>query len=150
MKKVVFLDMDGVLANFEGALKEVIHDPPEMFQKDFFLNLEPMEGSKEFVDWAFQQDYLRLYIGSKPAVKNLWSTIEKYWWIEKHFPKLLKKMVLVCDKGLLRGDVLVDDDHARWGHKFHGLFFHFDRNKPKEEFERLKAELSKFKPETKS
>src|ERR1700677_632923 len=138
-QKIVFFDLDGGLAHFIGGLKEIIRDPPEMFEKDFFLNLEPTEGSKDFMDWALDQPYLRIYIASKPSILNMWSTIEKYQWVNKHFYRLIWSVNLVCDKELLRGDLLVDDEHETWGHKFKGDFFHFDNKNTKESFEKLKV-----------
>jgi 5'(3')-deoxyribonucleotidase len=141
-KLTVFLDLDGVLADFEGSLKEIVKDPPEMFVKGFFRNLEPHKGAKEFVDWALKQSHFKLYIATKPSTKNLWSTIEKYKWVQEHFPYLLKRIMLTCDKGLLLGDILVDDDIKQWGKKFKGEFFHFDKDDPKKSWIKLTERLS--------
>lgn len=130
MKKVVFLDLDGVLADFDGAVANPVWDPPEMFVPGFFRNLKVMPGAHEAVSKLLANPGLDVYIGSKPSTKNFWSSIEKYEWVSEHFPKLLRRIVLVCDKSLLRGDVLVDDDKERWGHKFKGTFIHFDRKNP--------------------
>lgn len=137
MKKIVFLDMDGVLANFEGALAQIIQDPPEMFLPGFFRNLKPMEGAKEAIAILLANPRLDIYIGSKPSSKNTLSATEKMDWVAEHFPALKDRIVLVCDKSLLRGHFLIDDDVGLWGHKFKGAFFHFDRNKPKEEWTRV-------------
>jgi len=110
MKKIVFIDMDGVIADFDGALALPVRDPPEMFIKGFFRNLKVMPGAINAVNQLLTMEHLKLYIGSKPSTDNLHSSMEKYEWIAEHFPPLLKRIVLVCDKSLLRGDYLIDDD----------------------------------------
>lgn len=137
MKKVVFLDLDGVLADFEGAIANVVRDPPEMFVPGFFRNLKVMPGAHKAVAQLLSNPDLEVYIGSKPTTGNLHSTIEKYEWVAIQFPRLLKRIVLVCNKALLRGDFLVDDDKDRWAHKFQGTFLHFDKTKPEESWQRV-------------
>jgi 5'(3')-deoxyribonucleotidase len=68
---------------------------------------------------------------------------EKMEWIQEHFPALLRRMCLVCDKKLLRGHVLVDDDAALWKKKFKGKFIHFDRNNPADSWRAVVEELCK-------
>ena len=122
--------MDGVLADFDGRIgRERIDgvDPPEMFEKGFFRGLDPMLGAIEAVDALLQMKGIELFIATKPSTKNLYSTIEKYEWVNEHFPKLLRRMFLTCDKGHLNGHYLIDDDKDRWGHRFPGKFLHFDR-----------------------
>ena len=50
-------------------------------------------------------------------------------------------MVLVCDKALLRGDVLIDDDAERWGPVFKGQFIHFDLDDPEVCWKKIADEL---------
>jgi len=141
MKKIIFLDMDGVLADFDGALEKRIHDPPEMFVPGFYRNLKVMPGAHEAVAKLLASPLLEVYIGSKPTTGNLYSTVEKYQWVAMHFPRLLKRIVLTCDKTLLRGDYLVDDDYERWEGKFVGNFIRFNRDRPEESWNRVLEEL---------
>lgn len=127
MKKILFLDMDGVLADFDGSIVNHIEDPPEMFVPGFFRNLAVMPGAKEAVTRIMADERFDVYIGSKVTSKATNCATEKMEWIAEHFPSLLKRMMLVCDKRLLRGDILIDDDLERWGHVFNGKFIHFDR-----------------------
>lgn len=143
MKKIVYLDMDGVLADFDAAITNHVPDPPEMFVPGFFRNLAVMDGAKEGVAALLANKNLEVYIGSKATSKATNCATEKMEWIKEHFPALLRHMVLVCDKKLLRGDVLVDDDIKRWGHKFQGQFIHFDRENPKKSWENVVKELCK-------
>lgn len=143
-KRTVFLDMDGVLADFDGAITSGVDwDPPEMFEPGFFRNLKVMPGAKEAVAKLLANPDLEVYIGSKPTTKNLSSFTEKAAWIEEHFPDLLKRIILVCDKKLLNGDILIDDDLKTWGHVFKGQFIHFDRHNSEESWKKIVEELCK-------
>ena len=85
-KKVVFIDMDGTIADFDKGVGHICvdnEDPPEMFQQGFFLNLEVMEGAIEAVHKLFNSPFLDVYIASKPTTGNLHCATEKYLWI--HF-----------------------------------------------------------------
>lgn len=138
MPKIVFVDLDGVLANFDGAITSgILQDPPEMFEPGFFRNLEILDGAKEAINELLANKNLEIYVGSKMTSKVTTCASEKMEWVKEHFPGLLRNMVLCCDKKLLRGDFLIDDDVERWGHKFKGAFIHFDRTKPKQEWQRI-------------
>ena len=140
MKKVVFLDMDGVLADFSlsaGIPRGVwVDDPPCMFEPGFFKNLPIIPGAREAISKLLEIESLDLYIASKPSTRNPASASEKYEWIQQHFPELKKKMFLTCDKGLLRGDYLIDD-LEKWGEDFQGDFLHFNGAQPEQEWDRL-------------
>lgn len=133
-KKIVFLDMDGVLANFWKACpsgyRDEDHDCPiEMLRGGFFSKLEVMPGAKEAVNKLMRDERYDVWIGSKPSTKNLYCATEKFLWIEEHFPNLLRKVNLVTHKGLLRGHYLVDDDRE-WEKHFDGEFIWFDESRP--------------------
>jgi 5'(3')-deoxyribonucleotidase len=139
MKKIVYLDMDGVLANFWlGVGRENPEwNPPEMYVKGFFRNLPVVPGAREAVSVLLANPNLDVYIASKPDSTNLYSATEKYEWIREHFPELIKKIFLTCDKGHLNGDFLVDDNISEWGEKFKGTFLHFYERQPLESWARI-------------
>lgn len=142
-KKIVFVDMDGVLVNFWGSTKTTRIEckakeqyPPEMFVKGFFRNLKPNPGSKEFVALMDSSPHYELHIASTPSSKNLWSATEKMECVEEHFPTLLReKTHLIQDKGLLLGDYLIDDYREKWEPVFKGTFIWFDELNPKKSWE---------------
>ena len=140
MKKIVFLDMDGPLANFDKAVPPGTPkggEPPCMLMPGFFRNLEVVPGAREAVAALLANPDLEVFIGSKHSTKNTFSASEKLQWVLINFPALLKRVVLVCDKKLLRGDVLVDDDKGRWAKKFQGEFLEFDTSAPIESWKRV-------------
>lgn len=140
-KKIVFLDMDGVLADFDGSVSVHIQDPPEMFISGFFRNLKVLPGAKEGVQALLNHPKLKVYIGTKHTTKTDYSPSEKVGWVREHFPELLKRMCIVTDKNLLKGDYLIDDD-TRWK-TFDGEFIHFDKNRPEEEWKRVVDHIEK-------
>lgn len=123
--------MDDVVANFNKAARD-----PEtgkirefmMWDKNFFLNLEPMPGAKgaifELIKMGFD-----VWILSQPLAESPESYIEKVQWIQLHFPQLYKKIVLTQDKGMCIGHYLIDDNYSKWAKKFEqngGKFIHFN------------------------
>lgn len=141
--QIVYVDMDGVLADFEKSLPPGFGwNPPEMFVPGFFRNLAVMPGAKEAVAKLMADPTLDVYVGSKHTSKVPGCATEKIEWIQEHFPALLRKVVLVCDKSLLRGDVLIDDDRERWEGKFIGRFIHFDQKNPAESWASVVKDLS--------
>lgn len=143
-KFIIYVDLDGVLADFDRAIgrlpgEKYIDDPPQMYEQGFFRSLQVIPGAKEFVAELEKFENLELFIASKPVTKHeaFYSTIEKYQWVQEHFPSLVRKIFLVCDKGHLRGDYLIDDDLGRWGEKFRGHFLHFNTEKPEESWKTL-------------
>lgn len=151
--KIVFIDMDGVLANFDQQIYEMRRapgpyesDPPEMCRPGFFRSLPVMPGAVEAIEqlWKLDEKKAKFYIASKHTTKNAYCAAEKLMWVEYHFPMLFKRVFLACDKKLLRGDYLIDDDKKRWG-DFPGEFVHFQREVPvlswKMIVQKLEAEL---------
>lgn len=157
-KKILFIDMDGVLADFDGYIGKLrgkpyirekgVH-PPEMWSPGFYTNIPVMDGAREAVDELLHIDTLDIYIGTKSSTKPTTGNApymfccpsEKYDWVQAHFPELLRKIVIACDKGLLRGDYLIDDTD-RWINKFQGTYIKFDADTPsREEWEKIVAFL---------
>jgi len=145
--KIVYLDMDGVLADFRKGVgrPNFEKDPPEMFEKGFFRRLPLVPQAKEAVQELLTHSYIDLYIATKPTTGNLWCATEKFQWVEEHLPQLLKKMLVVCDKGHLNGDYLIDDDKAQWGEKFPGTFLHFNEFDPENSWKEILTYLSRYR-----
>lgn len=140
--KTVFIDMDGVLADFDAEMRYLRQgpwdrkqDPPEMYLQHFFARLPVMAGAKGSVTHLFNLErsgHAKFYVATKP-VRNLWCAGEKQKWIDQHFPELSKRMLMVCDKALLHGDLLIDNDHeGRWEKVFRGTLIKFDHARPEE------------------
>jgi 5'(3')-deoxyribonucleotidase len=134
--------MDGVMFDFDGAIhSKITPDPPEMYTPGFYRNLPPMPGAVYFINAILMLPHIDLYVASKHTTGLLSSPSEKLEAIAVHFPKLLKKCIFVCDKGLLRGDMLIDDNPQLWAHKFQGHFFTFDKTDPAKAWSKVYDQL---------
>ena len=83
MRKVVFIDMDGTIADFVGAIprevKSVHEKCPESLEQGFYRNLKVIEGAKEAV--AMLEEHFDVYIASKPKSGNPRCMAEKLEWV---------------------------------------------------------------------
>ncbi|AGS80930.1 hypothetical protein [Caulobacter phage Cr30] len=120
--KQLWLDCDGVLANFDKRATEIFGMNPREFEKlngskafwdtlyatkDLFYSLEPMEDAFELYDAV---KHLRPIILTG-CPRGTWAYGQKFRWRDKHFPGV----PMVCTKSEFKshychpGDVLVDD-----------------------------------------
>jgi len=125
MKKIIYVDMDGVISDFDKAAKEGgwTHRPDLHVD---FRNLEVIPGAGEALR-RLNNDF-DIFIATTPP----WSRPEcwghKREWIEEHFPWLARKMVLTHRKDLLIGDILIDDSRWRGQPDFQGEWFWFNKD----------------------
>ncbi len=122
--------MDNVLVDFNRLLKErklVKTDEIDNFvdnTEGIFLNLEPMKGAIEAFDFLSQ--HFDTYILTTAPWKNESAWIDKRKWVEKYLPKSgVKKLIITHNKGLNKGDYLIDDRIAKGVDKFEGEHIHF-------------------------
>lgn len=119
----LYIDMDGVLCNFEKAFNEKrIADKIEypQCQARFFENLEPIEDAIVCVNML--RMWYDVWILSAPSVLNPYCYTEKRIWIEEHFDlELCDNLELTRDKSG-RSGYLVDDNIQNG---FNGEFIHF-------------------------
>lgn len=142
-KPIIYLDMDGVLANFHGAFEREITpqcEPHEIYEEGFYRNLKVNEGAKEAVQKLLECGKFEVYIASKPATNSEFCAGEKYEWVREHFPELHSRIILTPNKNVLSGHVLVDDHPEKW-RNFGGEVFRFNAHQPKESWERLVRRL---------
>lgn len=122
MSKIVYVDMDDTIADFTGAILEkhgVYNEYAvrSMYEPGFFYGLRPIPGSLSGVRGLIRLGY-DVHILSKPLATSSHSYSEKVQWISLHFPDLIRKVHFTQDKGLFKGDYLIDDNPAEWKEKF--------------------------------
>lgn len=144
-KKVLLIDMDGVVANFRKYIldnstitaaefdsgTEEVSDRVDNFciaNPTIFEHLEPIEGAIESVTKLFE--HYDIYFCSTPMYLVPESYKSKRIWLEKHFGELAsRRLILTHRKDLIKGDILIDDRKVNGADKFDGLFIHFGTKK---------------------
>ena len=157
-KKILFLDMDCVLADFCNSPaferhEQIKHSPPRMFEENFFGNLPTVKGATWGVASLIKSNMYDIHILSKPVSTTHYSYSEKAGWVWKYFPLLGHRIHLTQNKEFFagKGRVLVDDTAGEWKEKWEeggGEFIHFNysdfnHQHNRSEWERIVEELTK-------
>lgn len=137
-KKIVYIDMDGVIVDFGAAIKDWFNKHPHLEEryKDFpdhiqglFRNAPPIEGAIESINKLAESGKYELFIATSAPWGNAGSAMDKRYWIEDHFGNLFhKKMFITHRKDLLMGDYLIDDRTKNGAGDFNGQLLQFGIN----------------------
>ena len=134
----LYLDVDGVLADFDGGVQRLTGMTPDQLEAargrggfwkalaradGFYANLDVLPGAAEMVDTV--RHLKPIMLTGLPLGK--WAAPQKRIWAESHFPDLKIITCMAADKWRYArpGDVLVDDrEKARnpWIDKGKGRF----------------------------
>lgn len=128
-KPIVYIDLDGVVADYDKGkqlLVEIDNDPHEAkVPMGFYCGLEPVEGAIQALHDLADLDY-DLYFLSTPTWSNPECWKEKRQWVEEHYGELMfKRLILTHNKGLLKGEYLIDDRICNGVEDFGGVHIHF-------------------------
>jgi 5'(3')-deoxyribonucleotidase len=129
--KIIYIDMDDVLCDYQQGKKIYMKKHPEnkypQSIEGFFKDLEPVKDGIETVKKMISSEKYDPYILTAPSTRNPHSYSEKRLWIEKYFDyEFTKKLIICSNKGLLKGDILIDDYiEGRGQENFEGEIFHF-------------------------
>jgi hypothetical protein len=127
-KPIVLIDMDGVICDFDKRAKELelqgVKGQSLFKHPSAYKDLEPIEGAIDA--WHTLQDKYETYILSTPPWSNPDAWAEKRMWVETHLGKSANKKLILChNKGLVKGDFLIDDRIANGVADFEGEHIHF-------------------------
>ncbi len=146
-KKIVYIDMDGVMVDFGKAIKDwfIAHPHLQERYKTFpdhiqglFRIAPPIKGAIEAVKKLHESDKYELFIATAAPWGNPQSNTDKRFWIEDYFGDMFHKRVVITHrKDLLVGDYLIDDRLKNGADEFTGELLRFgydweNDNKPNE------------------
>jgi len=124
-KKIVYIDMDGVLVNFETGIARLSKSVRDEYQgrldevPGIFSMMEPMPNAVEaFYELAGLFD---AYILSTAPWQNPSAWRDKLLWVKKHIGETAhKRLILTHHKNLNSGDYLIDDRMKNGVERFEG------------------------------
>ena len=125
----VYLDMDGVLADFELGCKAFDCLPAAgKLLPNIYRNLPVIPGAKRAVH-ALERHGFLLFVLTKIPRKNPLAATEKLRWLAEHFQSIDDRVIITPDKGAVGKpcDFLIDD-HPEWANAnaFPGTVVKFD------------------------
>jgi len=148
-KKILYIDMDGVVADFDKALEYYDSEINKMnhendsnqatirnnkvdviceANEDFFHQIPPVNSAIETVSQLFEK--FDIYFLSTPMWNAPHSFTGKRIWIEKHFGEMAsKRLILTHRKDLNIGEFLIDDRICNGVENFSGTHIHFGSEK---------------------
>lgn len=137
MQKTVYIDLDGVVADFDKAREEhpLGKITPYKGRPDkipgIYENLEPIAGAIDSVNRLLDTPHFDVYFLSTAPWDNPEAWMHKRLWIDKHFEtkKIRKRLILSHHKHLLIGDYLIDDRKFNGASEFTGEWLHFGSEK---------------------
>ena len=133
MRKILYIDMDNVLVDFESAFPKISKDILASYKgrldevPDIFSKMEPIPGAID----AFKKlsEIFDTYILSTSPWENPSAWSDKLNWVKKHLGQhAYKRLILTHHKNLNRGDFLVDDKTKNGAGKFQGELIQFGKD----------------------
>ena len=133
-KKILHIDMDGVIVDFKSALEalgpEIVKEWGDKIDEydGLFSLMKPMPGAIESVEVLAK--HFDVYILTTAPWNNPSAWRDKLLWIKKYLPEVAyKRLTITHSKHHVIGDYLIDD-RFRWGvDKFSGEHIHFGTEK---------------------
>ena len=125
MKRIVYVDMDGVLVDFQSGIDRLAPSVRCEYEKHpdnapgIFALMDPTPGAVE----AFSElaELFDCYVLSTAPWANPSAWSDKLLWVQKHLGDAARKrLILTHHKDLNRGDFLIDNRAGRGADRFCG------------------------------
>ncbi len=148
MKKIVYVDMDGVLVDFESGVRQLDDDTLQTYSDrlqdvpGIFSLMAPLPDALESFE-VLAQKY-NTYVLSTASWNNHTSWSDKVLWIQRYLGQAAyKRLILSHSKHLNQGNYLIDDRTNNGAGRFTGELIRFGSP----EFPDWKAVMSYLCPE---
>jgi len=139
-KKIVFIDMDGVLVDLQKAIDDYHKTTSEklslLYRDDadlipgIFREAPAMKGAIEAVRKLYQSGKYDICVATTSPWDNPYAAGDKMFWIQKYLgEEFYKSMTITHRKDLLHGDYLIDDRTANGAGEFKGKLMQFGTKK---------------------
>ena len=134
-KKILYIDMDGVLVNFQTGIDKLTESERQMYKGEeknvpnIFSKMEPIEGAIEA--YKILAEKYDTYILSTAPWNNETALGDKVAWAKKYLgDTIYKRLILSHNKHLNEGHYLIDDRPDKNGAgSFKGELIHFSSEK---------------------
>ncbi len=130
MKKIVFVDMDNVLVDFESGLDQQSEQPLQQYVgrldeiPGLFCKMKPLAGAIDAVHQL--NEHYDLFILSTAPWNNPSAWSDKVKWVTEYLDDIFhKRMVITHRKDLCQGDYLIDDRGKNGTSEFSGEWIEF-------------------------
>ena len=130
-KKILYIDMDGVLVNFQTGIDKLTESERQMYKGEeknvpnIFSKMEPIVGAIEA--YKILAEKYDTYILSTAPWNNETALGDKVAWAKKYLgDTIYKRLILSHNKHLNEGHYLIDDRPDKNGAgSFKGVLIHF-------------------------
>jgi len=133
-KKILYIDMDGVLVDFDSETKKIDADTLKKYNGNFcsipyfFSKMEPMPGAIDAYRKLFEK--FDTYILSTAPRNNPSAWSDKLQWVRKYLgDEGCERLIISCRKDLNMGDYLIDDMTKNGADNFMGELIMFGSDK---------------------
>ena len=126
----VFVDMDGVVVDFEAYMRASGLTGDELKTKHgAYLDMKPYPGAFDGIKYLIGAGY-DVWLATKPPTGIAHAYADKASWVFRWLPELKRKIIITHDKGMLGDaeDFLIDDrPHKANCEKFKGTLIRFEK-----------------------
>lgn len=137
-KKIILIDMDGVITDFLGGVEDHWNLPhnrgKERSEPDaihgIFRKLLPIPGAISSIKRLAESGKYELHIATTAPWGHPEAATDKRYWIENYFGELFyKRLTITHNKNMLYGDYLIDDRTKNGAGGFRGKLLQFGTEK---------------------